>query len=148
MSLNMVDATLDILSRPFDSLRSLELSLHPGHGRAHAILRQASTILDRISLPPMTVGSIKREYTIVFHSILIPDEVTIEACRNHEESLLRCSPHHISFIYPDLPMRWLFWDHTMSTLFPTLYIKKMLNLESCKGEERSSIHGTLIYTTP
>lgn len=147
---DIIDATLDILSRPFDSLCSLELSLYPydcNYKRNNAkAVRQASTILGHISHPPESVGSMEREYTIVFHSIPIPDGATIEACRDLEESLLRCSPCHIRLRRNDPHKQWLFWDRTMSTLFPVLHAKRLLTLESCEGEERNSVlnHGPLI----
>ncbi|KAI0752136.1 WD40-repeat-containing domain protein [Fomes fomentarius] len=129
-----VVATLDILSRPLDSLHSLKLMLRESYGSCSnydRAVRQASAILDRIPHPPKIAGSMKRECTITFRSLIAVNEA-IEACRNLEESILRCSPHcHTQFQYPSQRTRWLLWDRTMSTLFPVLYTKNMLNLESC-----------------
>lgn len=137
-SLFDIVATLDILSRLSDNLRSLELTLNGAGGQyCDRAVRQASTILDHISHAPEIVGSMKREYIIVFPSKFIHDDATIEACKNLEESLLRCSPHHIRFRCPNLHTRWLFWDRIMSTLFPVLHAKNMLGLDSCGGENSS-----------
>ncbi len=100
----------------------------------------------------MIEGTIRRKYTIAFKEPLISnDEATVEACKTLEESLLRCSPHHIHFKYPQdgQRTRWFFWDRTMSTLFPVLYVNNMLGLESSAGEEGISVldHGTLIDAT-
>ncbi|KAI0752081.1 WD40-repeat-containing domain protein [Fomes fomentarius] len=121
---NTNDATLDILSRPFDSLRSVELLIFTLYSPAiletgfcglefGRTIEQASTILDHISHPPEIVVSMQTPPSCDFLLIHLHNNVAnaalMKVCNELES---------------------LFWDSTLRSLFPVLYAKKIIEFKS------------------